>query len=109
MDDFKIIYRILKYLCDSMDFDKFDSEGFTAARFGTNDNRFRALLVQLQESGYIAGLNIRRVIRQGDYMAKFVMHPLSPRITIAGLEYLHENGMMKKAANVAKGIVDIIA
>lgn len=104
MEDFKIIYRILKYLCESMDFDEFDSEGFTAARFGTNDNRFRALLVQLQESGYIAGLNIKRYIRQPDYITE----PMAPRITLKGMEYLHENGMMKKAANVAKGIVDMI-
>ena len=81
MDDFKIIYRILKYLCESMDYDEFDSEGFTAARFGTNDNRFRALKGLLRESGYITG-------------------PITPRITLTGLEYLHENTMMKKAAKI---------
>ena len=43
MEDFRIIYRILKFLQQSMDFEDFDSEGFNAERFGTNPNRFQAL------------------------------------------------------------------
>ena len=31
-----------------------------------------------------------------------------PGITLKGLEYLAENSFMKKAANLAKGIKDII-
>lgn len=58
MEDFRIIYRILKYLQQSMDFEEFDCAGFTAERFGTNPNRFQALLIQLQKAGYIEGLNI---------------------------------------------------
>lgn len=53
MEDFRIIYRILKYLQQSMDFEEFDCVGFTAERFGTNPNRFQALLIQLQKAGYI--------------------------------------------------------
>lgn len=64
MEDFRIIYRILKYLQQSMDFEEFDCVGFTAERFGTNPNRFQALLIQLQKAGYIEGLNIVRYIRQ---------------------------------------------
>ena len=41
MEDFRIIYRILKYLQQSMDFEEFDCAGFTAERFGTNPNRFQ--------------------------------------------------------------------
>ena len=104
MDDFKIIYRILKYLRDSMDYEEFDSENFNAATFETNDNRFNALIVQLQKSGYIEGLNIMQMLRQ----PLRAVPPLSPRITIKGLEYLNDNGMMKKAANIAKGIAEIL-
>ena len=35
MEDFRVIYRILKYLQQSMDFEEFDCAGFTAERFGT--------------------------------------------------------------------------
>ena len=37
MEDFRIIYRILKYLQQSMDFEEFDCAGFTAARFGESE------------------------------------------------------------------------
>jgi len=47
-----------------MDFEEFDCAGFTAERFGTNPNRFQALLIQLQKAGYIEGLNIVQYIRQ---------------------------------------------
>lgn len=104
MDDFRIIYRILKFLRDSMDFEEFDSDGFTAERFKTNPNRFAALLVQLQDSGYIQGLTVKRYIRQ----EPFIKAPVAPKITLKGLEYLSENSMMKKAADFATGLVDHI-
>ena len=104
MEDFRIIYRILKFLNESMDYDEFDSEAFTADWFGTNDNRFRALLIQLQKDGYIEGLEIVRYIRQ----KPMIKPPMCPVITLKGLEYLNENSMMKKAAKMAKGIIDTI-
>ena len=104
MDDFRIIYRILKYLRDSMDYEEFDSESFNAVTFGTNNNRFNALIIQLQKSGYIEGLTIKQMLRQ----PPLPLPPLSPRITIKGLEYLNDNGMMKKAADIAKGIAEIL-
>lgn len=33
----------------------------------------------------------------------------SPRITLHGLEYLQENSLMKKMADMAKGVIDVIA
>lgn len=104
MDDFRIIYRILKYLRDAMDFEEFDSEGFTAQRFGTNENRFHALLIRLQESGYIDNLKVVRYTRTPQQ----IQPPIAPRITLKGLEYLSENSMMKKAADIAKGVLEVI-
>ena len=104
MDDFRIIYRILKHLRDAMDFEEFDSEGFTAQRFGTNENRFHALLIQLQESGYIDNLEEVRYTRA----PQSIQPPIAPRITLKGLEYLSENSMMKKAADIAKGVLEVI-
>lgn len=101
MEDFRIIYRILKLLQQSMDF---DSEGFNAERFGTNPNRFQALLIQLQRAGYIEGLDIVQYIRQPEHIEP----PMHPKITLKGLEYLQENSMMKKAAAIAKGIKEIV-
>lgn len=104
MEDFRIIYRILKFLQQSMDFEEFDSENFTAERFGTNPNRFQALLIQLQKAGYIEGLNIVQYIRQ----PVSIQPPMRPSITLKGLEYLQENSLMKQAAAFAKGIKEIV-
>jgi len=104
MDDFKVIYRILKCLSDSMDNEEFDTESFTAERFGTNENRFHAILVNLQDEGYIKGLTVKRYVRQPLYVQK----PICPRITLKGMEYLSENSFMKKAASLAKGILEVV-
>ena len=104
MEDFCIIYRILKFLQQSMDFEDFDSEGFTAERFGTNPNRFQALLIQLQRAGYIEGLDIVQYIRQPEHIET----PMHPKITLKGLEYLQENSLMKQAAALAKDIKEIV-
>ena len=104
MEDFRIIYRILKFLQQSMDFEDFDSESFTAEHFGTNQNRFEALLIELQEAGYIKGLRIVQYIRQPEH----IQQPLRPKITLKGLEYLNENSLMKQAAAFAKGIKEIV-
>lgn len=104
MEDFRIIYRILKFLQQSMDFEELDSEGFHAERFGTNSNRFQALLIQLQRAGYIEGLDIVQYIRQPEYIEP----PMHPKITLKGLEYLQENSLMKKAAALAKGLKDAV-
>lgn len=81
MEDFRVIYRILKHLQQSMDFEEFDCAGFTAERFGTNPNRFQALLIQLQKAGYIEGLNIVQYIRQPER----IKPPMEPHITLQGL------------------------
>ena len=87
-----------------MDYEEFDIENFKAETFGTNENRFNALLIQLQESGYIKGLTIKRMMRE----PLKPVPPICPRITLKGLEYLSENSLMKKAADIAKGIAEVI-
>ncbi len=87
-----------------MDFEEFDSEGVTAQRFGTNENRFHALLIQLQESGYIDKLKVVRYTRTPQQ----IQPPIAPRMTLKRLEYLSENSMMKKAADIAKGVLEVI-
>ena len=44
MEDFRIIYRILKYLCDSMDFEEFNNEDFNAETF-KNAFKFALLMI----------------------------------------------------------------
>lgn len=104
MDNFKIIYRILKHLEASLDCEHTDIEPIKAERLGINHARWRQLIIMLQEEGYINGIVTTKVL--GDDRSRIV-EPITPVITLKGLEYLSENAIMKKAANVLKGIKDI--
>lgn len=75
-----------------MDFEEFDPERISPEVIGLSRERWEQLLIQLQKNGYIEGLNIRQYIRQTPH----ILPPVCPRITLKGLEYLHENSIMQK-------------
>lgn len=102
MDNFKVIYRILKYIEVCMDYAEFDEEHFTAKHFGVSEDRFYFLLKTLVDDGYVKGIKCESA-KTGNYYAL-----ISPRLTLAGMEYLEDNSMMKKAYKALKGIKDII-
>ncbi len=104
MDNFKIIYRILKYLEASLDYEYIDVEAISAERLGINHARWEQLFIMLQDDGYIKGIVTTKVL--GDDRSRIV-GPITPIITLKGLEYLSENTIMKKAANLLKGVKDI--
>lgn len=54
MDNFKVIYKILKLLEAAMDYDEFDRSQLIPEYFGISENRLDALLVMLQAEGYMA-------------------------------------------------------
>jgi len=56
MDNFKVIYKILKLLEAAMDYDEFDRSQLIPEYFGISENRLDALLVMLQNEGYIHGV-----------------------------------------------------
>ena len=103
MDNFRAIYRILKYLETAMDYDEIDPERLSAESLGVSENRRSALLEMLVREEYVDGIGLKR---PADGAATISMS--SPRITLKGLEYLHENSVMNKMAAVAKGIVEVL-
>lgn len=86
MDDFKIMYKILKILDESMDLDEFDPTGISPEALGCTVQRRDRLLIKMQEAGYISGLQIKRFMRQ----EAFIASPIMPEITINGIQFLHE-------------------
>lgn len=102
MDNFKIIYKILKILEKAMDYDEPDFSLISAEALGISQNRWEALMVMLQEEGYVEGVHYVKT------MGMKGVKLTSLRITLKGLGYLEENSFMKKAANIAKGISDLI-
>ena len=101
MDNFKVIYKILKLLEVAMDYDEFDRSQLTAEYLGISKNRLNTILIMLQEEGYVHGVMHAQGLRGVKLSRNF-------GITLKGLEYLEENSTMKKAAALIKGIKDTI-
>ena len=104
MDNFRVIYKILHYLEKAMDYDEPDMDMISPESLKITENRWMAIMKQLYKDGFIEGLTINK-------SADGTMSVISgtPQITIKGLEYLSENSLMKKAAEVAKGVVTVAA
>ena len=103
MDNFKIIYHILHYLEKAMDYDEVDMERISAATLKLSEQRWTIIMEMLITEGYINGMNVKRTFDDD-----VILSVSNPRITLKGLEYLQENSLMKKAADIAKGIADCI-
>ena len=100
-----MIYGILKALEGNLDCAEIDASVIGYERFGIRRERWEQLMIMLHDSGYISGIRYSQLISDDK---PHICEPIKPRITLAGLEYLSENGMMKKAAAVMKGIKEII-
>ncbi len=105
MDNFSVIYKILKALEQAMDYDEFDVNKISHARLNISHQRWEKILIMLAKSGYIEGVIYDQC--SGDY-SPHLEQPIQPVITLKGLEYLSDNTLMKKAANIAKGIKDVV-
>lgn len=106
MDNFNVIYKILKVLENAMDCMEFDFSEYSAEYFKVSDERFEKLLIMLQAEGYIKGLFVDSYL--SDKGIDRIKRKNKVEITLKGLEYLHENSMMKKAASIAKGVIGTI-
>ena len=105
MNNFKIIYRILKYLEENMDNEYVDCEKISHTALGISFNRWENLLWEMQANGYIRGLVYEQTMSD---ISPHVVLPIAPKITISGLEYLESNSFMKKAAETLKRVKEII-
>lgn len=101
MEDFRIIYKILRILQKAMDLEEFDSEELSAEALGLTVPKWSRLVAMLLKEGYISGGQTWNTMDCG--YPKVVL--TRPELTMKGLEYLEENGLMKKAAGLAKGII----
>ena len=105
MNNFKIIYRILKYLEEHIGEENLDLDRISYEQLGISFLRWGALLRMMQEEGYIKGLIYEQTMSD---ISPHVVTPIRPKITIKGLEYLEENSFMKKAAEAFKTVKEII-
>lgn len=101
MDNFKIIYKILKVFEKNLDVEEPDWEDLTPKKLNISEVLWQNLIQMLIKAGYIDGIKITSTAT-GTYLM-----PINPQITLQGLQYLEENSMMRKAYRLAKGIKDI--
>lgn len=104
MDDFRLIYQILRILQKSMDLEEFDTETLSAEALGLSVPKWSRIMTMLLNEGYITGGQAWNALDCGYPRVALTR----PEITLKGLEYLEENTLMKKVSNLAKGIKDTI-
>ena len=105
MDNFKIIYKILRYLESAMDYEECDVNAISHERYNISYPRWEQLMIILSDEGYIKGIITTQDLESN---CRYIVQPICPRITLKGLEYLSDNTFMKKAANIVKGIKETI-
>lgn len=105
MNNFTIVYRILKALEASMNSDEFDADAISAERLKITENRRDKLLIQLLNAGYIENLHVKKYV---DEVFPTVQILPDTTITLKGLEYLEENSLMSKAKDFIKEAKDFI-
>lgn len=96
MDNFKIIYKILKALESALDYEDFDIEEISHEKLKITYNRWVSILIMLFENGYISGISIRNAL--GRKLPQIKINNI--RITLKGLEYLQENSVIKRAGEI---------
>jgi hypothetical protein len=99
-----MIYKILKILEKSMDLEEFEKASIGHEQLNLSEARWSRIMAMLVNEGYISGIEVWKAMECNYPRVVFVR----PEITLKGLEYLNENSLMKKAANIAKGISDMI-
>lgn len=105
MDNFTVIYKILKTLEKAMDYEEFDTAQISCEQLNISYQRWEKILIMLVKSGYIEGVAYDQC--SGDY-SPHIVKPIFPVITLKGLEYLNDNSAMKRAANILKGIKETV-
>lgn len=104
MDNFGIMFKILKYLEEAMDDDMADAGQISHDRLGISRNRWEDIILMLYKNGYIEGVLISQAL--GQKRARFQFDKL--KITLQGLQFLEENSLIKKAANIIMGVASVI-
>ena len=100
MDNFKIIYKILKHLESSMDAESTDIAPISPERLGITHERWERLLILLQDDGYIKDIETAQTLGED---GPHITEPIRPFITLRGLESLTDNSFMRRAAQLLRG------
>lgn len=102
MNTLKAAYRILNAL-EHKDRSLAMSAQIGPDAIGVEQADWLDVINALLDDGYITGITVKK-----DILGETSVDMRQARITMKGAEYLHENSTMKKIANVAADILDIV-
>lgn len=105
MDNFKIMYKILRELEKNMGNEDFNMGIISAEKMKISFEKWEQLLILMQDEGYIKGLVLSKDLEQ---TYRHITEPIKPQITIKGLEYLTNNSTIAKAKEMLKMAGEII-
>lgn len=105
MNNFKVMYRILRLLDRNKGDETFDYEQISAKAMNIGFAEWEQLMIELQMNGCIRGL-----VYSQSFSQKFphICEPIQPCITMKGMEYLENNSMMAKAKELLELAGNII-
>lgn len=104
MEVYVVIYKILKHLEKSLDFEVPDYTPIETESLKISYPKWSWIMKMLADDGDIKGV---LVINRPGISYPFVKL-VNPTITLKGIEYLKENSLMKKASDLTKGIAEIL-
>lgn len=104
MDNFKAVYKILSALEKAMDYPEADLMDVIGPQaLDVSEERWARYIEMMADVGYIKGVTVKQ-----NLMGKTQADISDIRITLKGLEYLQENGIMQRMYKTAKGIKEIV-
>lgn len=105
MNNFQMIYKILKLLDKHKGDESFDYQSISAQALKVEYAEWEQIMIELQVNGFIRGLTYTQTLSD-----KFphLVSPVHPQITLKGMEYLAENNMMAKAKETLKLVGELL-
>ncbi|MCM1237250.1 MAG: YjcQ family protein [Ruminococcus flavefaciens] len=105
MDNFKVMYKILRELEKNMGNEKFSVKTISAEKLKISFEKWEQLLILMQDEGYINGLVLSKDLES---MYQHIVEPIKPKITMKGLDYLANNSTIAKAKEMLKMAGEIV-
>ncbi len=105
MNNFHVIYKILRILDKHKGDEAFDYRSISAEAMGIPFAPWEQLMIELQANGYIRGLGYTMTSSNN---FPHIVEPIAVQITLRGMEYLEDNSMMAKAKEALRLAGDIL-
>lgn len=102
MDTLQIAYKILYSLEHKKKVD-YMGQIISPSALGVDQDQWLDVVQSLLDEKYIAGVEIKK-----DILGETYVDVKNARITLAGAQYLKENSAMRKIAQIATDVIQII-